>query len=157
MSGIVYGLFDNKKHADQAVEFVQKRNEHVDINAFVHTDHLRDEDVQFSGTLAVKWAAFGGLMVGLCNALIAALILVPQAGMTLSTFEFGLLFAAGSLFGIVAGAVAGASESRREIKTMAEKLHDGAALVTVELQEGSPLRVVSQLEDQEGALQARAA
>jgi hypothetical protein len=156
MPGIVYGLFPSSAAANEAVEVVRSRSQHAELDAFVHEGPIRDEDVQISGTAAVRWAAAGALIVGSTAAVIAALVLAPRADMQLGVFEFVLVFLGGLVFGVVAGAVAGASESKREIRRMAAGAHDGRVLVTVEAGQADPRRIAGLLEEQ-GALEVRAA
>ncbi len=156
MAGIVYGLFENKNAADEAITYVQSKTTHSDVNAFVHEGYVRDSDVQITGTAATKWAAGGAISVSLGISLIALFVLAPRAGMELSFFEFVLVFLGGTVFGVIAGVVAGAGEAKAEIRKMANKVGDGRVLVTLEVPEGSPKRVVGLLEDS-GALEVKAA
>lgn len=156
MAGIVYGLFDSKDHANSAIDYVQEKNSAVDVNAFVHENHFRDEDVQMSGTDALRWSVMGALTVGVGVALIAALILAPRAGMSLGLYEFALVFLGGTIFGVVAGSVAGASVSKEEIRKMANKIGDGRVLVTVDVEHGNPKRIAGLLAER-GALEVKAA
>jgi hypothetical protein len=156
MAGIVYGLFENKDKADEAITYVQSKNTHADVNAFVHEGYVRDEDVQITGTAATKWAAGGAISVALGISLIALLVLAPRAGMELSLFEFGLVFLGGTIFGVIAGVVAGASEAKAEIRKMANKVGDGRVMVTLDVPQGDPKRMVGLLEES-GALEVKAA
>jgi hypothetical protein len=76
--------------------------------------------------------------------------------MELSLFEFGLVFLGGTIFGVIAGVVAGASEAKAEIRKMANKVGDGRVMVTLDVPQGDPKRMVGLLEES-GALEVKAA
>jgi hypothetical protein len=143
---VVYGVFDNRASADAAVERVDLPARHW--NAFVHDDFVREEDVQFAGTEALRGAILGGLVVGIGGALAAVLFIWPMDGWTGAWGAGALMAMAGSLFGVVAGGVAGASECKSPIRDevgYAEKR--GKVVVTCEVDHARDAdRVISILE-----------
>jgi hypothetical protein len=156
MSGIIFGVFENRAAADAALEVVSREAGPQGINAFIHEEHLRDEDVQMTGTEALKGALKGAALVGISGAIIGGLILLPAAGLDVGWTEWVFLAVAGTIFGVTAGAVAGASESREEIRAMAKRLEQGNVLVTMEASEMPAATIVS-LFAANGALEVKAA
>lgn len=155
MSGIIFGVFENRAQADAAVEELTRETA-GDVNAVVHDDHFRDEDVQMSGTDALKGAIKGALLVGISGALIGGLMMIPAADLSIGWTEWLFLALAGTIFGVTAGAVAGASESREEIRAMASKLEAGNVLVTMEADD-MPAATIVDLLAAKGALEVKAA
>ncbi len=129
MSGIIFGVFENREAAESAINAVE-REVGAELGAVVHEEYLRDDDVQMSGTDALKGALMGAGVVGLFGALIGGLLLIPAADVSIGWTEFVFLGMAGSIMGVTAGAVAGASESREEIRRLAERLEQRKVLVT---------------------------
>ena len=143
---VVYGVFDNRESADAAVERLEVRTQ--DCTAVVHDDHVREEDVQLGGTEALRGALLGGLVVGLAGAFVAVFLIWPMHGWD-SVWAPGLLMMmAGSLFGVVAGGVAGASEAKTSIRDEAAyAARRGKVMVTCELEHGRDSdRVIERLE-----------
>jgi hypothetical protein len=155
MSGIIFGVFENRAQADAAVEELTRQTE-GSVNAVVHQDHFRDEDVQMSGTDALKGAVKGALLVGIAGAIIGSLMMIPAADLSIGWTEWVFLGFAGTIFGVTAGAVAGASESREEIRAMASKLEAGNVLVTMEADD-TPAATIVDLLAAKGALEVKAA
>lgn len=156
MSGIIFGVFSDRERADAAVAAVEAEAGPQGINAFVHEESLRDEDVQMRGTDAMRGALMGAGMVGVLGAVVGCLLLIPAADLSIGWTEWFILMFAGSLFGITAGAVAGASEARAEIRAMARKLEQGNVLVTMEATE-MPAATIVELLVANGASEAKAA
>ena len=156
MSQTIYGVFDNRKQADEAIEALEAATGHHGVNAFVHEGHMRDEDVQMSATLALKGAIAGALLVGCVGALIGGLLLVPAANLSVGWVEFVFITIAGTVMGVTAGAVAGASEPTSELLAVSEVLEQGKVLVTAETDE-LPSATVIELMTRNGASQAKAA
>ncbi|NVB37157.1 hypothetical protein G6O69_04895 [Pseudenhygromyxa sp. WMMC2535] len=156
MSGIIFGVFESRRDADAAVEAVSRETGLEEINAVVHEEHLRDEDVQMTGTEALEGAIKGALLVGIAGALIGGLLMIPRADLSVGWAEWGFLALAGTIFGVTAGAVAGASESREEIRAMAEHLEAGNVLVTMDADE-LPAATVVEIFAANGALDVKAA
>jgi hypothetical protein len=155
MTGIIFGVFETRAAADSAIEAI----EHElggEIAAVVHEEYLRDDDVQMSGTRALRGAVMGALVVGVLGALIGGLLLIPGANLSIGWTEFAFLGMAGSVMGVTAGAVAGASESREEIRTMASRLEQGKVLVTLDRHD-VPSATILELFTANGAVEVKAA
>ncbi len=137
MADVVYGVFGSERDARVAIERME--NDVADgagINAVLHHGHLHEEDVQIAGTRAVRGAVLGGLASGFVGALIGALIIVPMGGMSMGLSEYLLLAVASTIFGVVAGGVAGASECKDELCRLADDVESGKTLVTVAITNG---------------------
>ncbi|MFV8749806.1 hypothetical protein ACNOYE_04595 [Nannocystaceae bacterium ST9] len=156
MSGIIFGVFENRTAAQSAIEAVE-REVGTELAAVVHEEYLRDDDVQMSGTDALKGALMGAGVVGLFGALIGGLILIPSADVSIGWTEFAFLGLAGSIMGVTAGAVAGASESREEIRKMATRLEQGKVLVTLNQNDDVPSATILELFTANGAVEVKAA
>lgn len=155
MSGIIFGVFENREAAQTAIDAVE-RQVGTELGAVVHEEYLRGEDLQMSGTDALKGALLGAAVVGVFGALIGGLLLIPAADVSIGWTEFAFLGLAGSVMGITAGAVAGASESREEIRRMAGRLEQGKVLVTFN-QADLPSATILDLFTANGAVEVKAA
>ena len=156
MSQMIYGVFETRNQADEAIEAIEEATGHHGVNALIHEGHMRDEDIQMSGTLALKGAVAGAVVVGCAGALIGALLLLPNAGMNVGWAEFVFMAVAGTIMGVTAGAVAGASEPNSELLAVSEVLDQGKVLVTAE-SDAIPAAAVVMLMTKHGATKARAA
>jgi hypothetical protein len=156
MSEMIYGVFNNRAQAESAIEAIEGELGSTGVNALVHEGHMRDEDVQMGGTDALKGALTGALVVGCIAALIGGILLIPAANLSIGWSEFVFLAIGGTIMGITAGAVAGASEPRKELIAMAQRLDEGKVLVTMETDE-LPSATVIELFTNHGALEVRAA
>jgi hypothetical protein len=154
MSSIIYAVFENRDAAKTAIEAVER--EFGEVTAVVHEDHLRDEDVQMGATDALKGALWGAGLVGVIGALIGGLLLIPSADVSIGWTEFAFLAMAGTIMGVTAGAVAGASESRTEIRQMARRLEEGKVLVTLDRAD-VPSATIFELFSANGAMEVKAA
>ena len=155
MSQVIYGVFDNRNQAEDAIEAIEDQTGRKGVNALVHEGHLRDEDVQMGGTDALKGAIAGALVVGIIASLIGGFLLIPNADLSVGWTEFLFIAIGGTIMGVTAGAVAGASEPRPELIAMARRLEDGKVLVTMDT-ELAPSEVID-LFSAHGALEVRAA
>jgi hypothetical protein len=155
MSGMIYGVFNTRGQAEQAIEAIEDHVGHDGLNALVHEGHMRDEDVQMGGTDALKGAITGALVVGCTAALIGGLLLIP-ANMSIGWTEFVFMAVGGTIMGVTAGAVAGASEPRKELIAMARRLEEGKVLVTMATDE-IPTATIVELFNKHGAVEAKAA
>jgi len=155
MSQVIYGLFDTRNAAEDAIEAIEAQTGNEGTDALVHEGHLRDEDVQMGGTDALKGAILGATVVGIVAAFIGALILVPTANLSIGWSEWVFMALGGTIMGITAGAVAGASEPRKELIAMARRLDEGKVLVTM----ASDLdpATITEVFGQHGAVEVRAA
>ena len=128
---VVYAVFGDRAAADAAARQVG-----VDEgSAVVHEMHVREEDVQLGGTEALRGALLGGLVVGLGGALAAVFFIWPMHGWTGAWLAGLAMLLAGSMFGVVAGGVAGASECKTPIREEAGwAARRGKVIVTSELE-----------------------
>jgi hypothetical protein len=156
MSQMIYGVFNTRAQADSAIDAVASETGNEGVNALVHEGHLRDEDVQMGGTDALRGAISGALVVGCIAALIGGLLLIPGANLSIGWSEFVFMAVAGTIMGVTAGAVAGASEPRAELVEIAKRLHEGKVLVTMEADE-IPTATVVELFSKNGAVEVKAA
>lgn len=156
MSGMIYGIFNTRTQAESAIDAVEGASGNAGINALVHADQLRLEDVQMGGTEALKGAILGAAVVGCIAALIGGLLLVPGANLSIGWTEFLFMAIGGTIMGVTAGAVAGASEPRKELLAMAQRLHEGKVLVTMASDE-IPTATIVELFTTHGALDVKAA
>jgi len=156
MSGMIYGVFDTRAQAEEAIEAVEEQVGHDGLNALVHEGQMRDEDVQMGGTDALKGAVKGALVVGCVAALIGGVLLIPGTNMSVGWTEFLFMAIGGTIMGVTAGAVAGASEPRKELVAMARRLEEGKVLVTMANDE-IPTATIVELFEKAGAVEARAA
>jgi hypothetical protein len=129
MSTVVFGVFDDAHAADRAA---QTAHDDLAVDGVVHSGHLREEEVQIGGSEALQGAIQGGLVVGLAGALVATFVIWPYAGFNFGLSGFLIMALAGSVFGVVAGAVAGASECKSAIRKTAADVERGKTLVTFE-------------------------
>ena len=155
MSQVIYGLFDTRNAAEEAIDAIEAKIGNEGVNALVHEGHLRDEDVQMGGTDALKGAIAGALVVGIIASLIGGFLLIPNADLSVGWTEFLFIAIGGTIMGVTAGAVAGASEPRPELIAMARRLEEGKVLVTMDT-ELAPSEVID-LFSAHGALEVRAA
>ncbi len=131
MTKIVYGVFDDPDAAERAVETLES---HRVPNVVLHTGHVREEEVQIGGTRALSGMITGGLVVGVIGALLSGFVVWPMAGYWFGWSEMLVMVVVGSIFGVVAGGVAGASECKPELQqTVREVDRKGGVLVTYEL------------------------
>jgi hypothetical protein len=156
MSQMIYGVFNTRAQADSAIEAIATEAGGEGINALVHEGHLRDEDVQMGGTDALRGAVMGALVVGCMGALIGGLLLIPAANLSIGWTEWLFMAIAGTIMGVTAGAVAGASEPRKELVALAQRLEEGKVLVTMDAAE-IPTATVVELFAKNGAIDVKAA
>jgi hypothetical protein len=156
MSGMIYGVFSTRDQAEKAIEAVEGEIGHDGLNALVPEGHMRDEDVQMGATDALKGAITGALVVGLIAALIGGVLLVPGANLSIGWTEFWFMAIGGTIMGVTAGAVAGASEPRKELLAMAQRLEQGNVLVTMANDE-LPAATIVELFAANGAVEVKAA
>jgi hypothetical protein len=136
---VVYGVFDNRAAADAAARRVGV----AEGSAVVHDTHVREEDVQFGGTQALRGALLGGLVVGIGGALAARFLIWPMHGWTGAWLAGLAMLLAGSMFGVIAGGVAGASECKSTIREQAGYAERrGKVIVTCELEHARDARKV---------------
>lgn len=156
MSQMIYGVFDTRAQAEAAIRAIETQTVNTGIHALVHEEYLRDEDVQMGGTDALRGAVLGAVVVGVVAALVGGLLLIPAANLSVGWTEYLFISGAGTIMGITAGAVAGASEPRKELLALAQRLKEGKVLVTMDANE-IPVDAVMDLLTQNGALEVKAA
>lgn len=156
MSQMIYGVFDTRAQAEAAIQAIETQTENEGINALVHEDYLRNEDVQIGGTDALRGAILGATVVGVIAAIVGGLVLVPATNLSVGWTEYLFISGAGTLMGVTAGAVAGASEPRKELLALAQRLKEGKVLVTMDADE-IPVATVLDLLSRNGALEVKAA
>lgn len=156
MSQMIYGVFDTRSQAEMAIQAIETEAGPEGINALVHEQHLRDEDVQMGGTDALRGAILGAVVVGVVAALLGGVLLIPGADLSVGWSEFVFMAVAGTIMGVTAGAVAGASEPRKELLALAQRLAEGKVLVTMDANDIPPAVVVD-LFAKNGAVEVKAA
>lgn len=156
MSGMIYGVFNTRAQAEEAIQAIEHEVGHDGLNALVHEGRMRDEDVQMGGTDALGGAIKGALVVGCVAALIGGILLTPGANLSVGWSEFLFMAVGGTIMGVTAGAVAGASEPRKELIAMARRLEEGKVLVTMATDE-IPTATIVELFNDNGAVEAKAA
>lgn len=159
MSTVVYGLFEDRQAAERAVESAKASvaEVHHQVDGVVHSGHLREEEVQIAGSEALKGGIMGGLVVGIAGALIATFAIWPFAGHFFGVEALVLMVVAGSIFGVVAGAVAGASECKEAIRDTAAEVDKGSVLVTLEVEHRQDLELLREALTAAGARKVEAA
>lgn len=159
MSTIVYGLFDDQQSAERALQSAKDSlaQVHHAVDGVVHTGHLREEDVQIGGSDALKGGIMGGLVVGIGGALIATFAIWPFAGYFFGLETLVFMVVAGSLFGVVAGAVAGASECKEAIRGTAREVRRGRSLVTLDVEHRADVARLRESLSASGGTQVKAA
>jgi hypothetical protein len=149
-------VFDSEERADAAIHSL--RVPPSQFNAVVHGEHVREEDIQLGGTLALRGAVLGGLLVGVLGMLGAVLLIWPEHGWH-NAWGAGLLMGfAGSILGVIAGAVAGASDCKPTIRDeakFAEKRHK--RMVTCELDHNSDAAETIRIFEEQGGRHVHAA
>lgn len=157
MSRVVYGVFRDDASADKALHDLRAHERYRDVDAVLHRGHVREEDVQLGGTAALPGMIIGGLVVGGLGAILASFVIWPMAGFWFGLPETLLMVIAGSIFGVVAGGVAGASECKDSIRQSARAIDEkGRVLVTAELDDDDVAEVIEAFTDG-GATGVRAA
>ena len=140
MAHIVYGVFDNEAQADRALS---ECGTSETTGAQIQEGHWRDEDVQIGASQALWGGAIMGLGVGIAAALFAWMFLWPAAGVPLPAYAMIPMALAGSVFGLVAGAVAGASECNTELRALASQVDDKhRVVVTCEVDKASDAEIL---------------
>jgi hypothetical protein len=143
MSKVVYGVFRDDVSAGEALDRLHAEPRYRQIDAVVHQGHVREEDIQLGGTHALSGMLLGGVVVGSIGAVFAYFFVWPMAGYWFGLPEALLVGLAGSLFGAVAGGVAGASECKGSIREGARKVTgEGQVMVTAELDRDDVAEVV---------------
>jgi hypothetical protein len=131
MSKVVYGIFSQPADAEAMAEELNRRG--GQIYAVAHMHGVREEEVQYPATLALRNGILTGVVVGGLAGFMIWAVLWPMHGMMLGPSALGLLVIASSLFGLVAGAVAGASECKPQLVDAAERAEaEGRVIVTCE-------------------------
>ena len=157
MSQLIHGVFETRDAADDAVRAIERETGRTDgLSVVVHEKVFRDEDVQFSGTNAIRSAASAAALVGVVAACIGAFVMAPAMGMPFGWAEFALVALAGTVFGVVAGMVAGASESRKSLEIVAAEVGEGKIGVTIDAERAEVVDIVVHLK-RHGARHVKAA
>ncbi|WP_181197870.1 hypothetical protein [Enhygromyxa salina] len=153
---MIYGVFNTRTQAETAIQALETEAGLDGVNALVHEEYLRDEDVQMGGTNALRGAIFGAVVVSVVAALIGGVLLIPGADLSVGWTEYIFMTVAGTIMGVTAGAVAGASEPRKELAALAARLSEGKVLVTMDADDIPPALVVD-LFAKNGAVEVKAA
>lgn len=133
MAKIVYGVFDNAQSAEAVREHVRDGQGARDWrDTMVHEGHFREEDVQLAGTDAKIGAVKGGALVFVVGMVASFVANSLIEGISFGLAEMLLFGFATSIFGVVAGAVAGASEAKEGIRSMGSQAKQGEVILTVE-------------------------
>ncbi len=145
MSTVLSVSFPNAEVADEALRDAQHCvGGDQPFEGHIHGDHLREEGVPLPGTHALRGAILGGLIVGISSAVIGGLIIWPANGYWFGIEAVFAMFVGGLIFGVVAGAVAGASEAKATIRDQAKRLGVGEVILTCEIDDAAD---VSRVED----------
>ncbi len=153
---VVYGIFDDRAAAEAAVESIDLPVERW--TAFVHGDPVREEDVQLGCTQMVRGAVVGGLVVGVLGALAAVFFIWPSHGWHGAWLAGLTMTFSGTLFGVVAGGVAGAAECKDTIRDeVGYATRHGKVIVTAELERGGDSERVIEAFEARGAEHVHAA
>ena len=154
MSKVVYGVFAKSRTAE---ELAERLNQTGPAFAIAHPEGVREEEVQMPATLALRTAIVMAVVVGVSAALISWLFVWPAQGYQFGVGEFVLLAIGGSVFGVVAGAVAGAAECKPELAAVAERATErGLTVVTAEVPNADVASTVAKFE-QAGGVDVHAA
>lgn len=150
MPTVVYGMFRGPAEAGRVAE----RLNHIEAgNAVVHEHGVREEEVQLGGTLALRNGIVTAMVVGLFAGFLIWAVLWPMNGMMLGFPAFALLVFGGSTFGLVAGAVAGASECKPALVEVAHRADaEGRTVVTCEVPASDVDEVVRAMTEAGGAV-----
>ncbi|MEM6994498.1 MAG: hypothetical protein AAF721_28540 [Myxococcota bacterium] len=134
MSTLVHAVFENAPSAHEAVDDRSYVNhDGTPLSGEVHEGHLREEEVPLPGTAALRGAVAGGLVVGVVGALFAGIVFWPMLGHDFGIGATVMAFLGASLFGVVAGSIAGSSEARESLREAARSLPPTGAMVTCEV------------------------
>lgn len=136
MSTVVTALFPDTRSAHAALDAVASAAaDHGPVEGVLHEGRVHEEELPLPGTDALAGAVFGGLVVGGVAALLAGFVLWPDGGYWFGWSAILMMFVAGSVFGVVAGAVAGASEARVAIRNGSDAIRRGNVLLTCEVED----------------------
>lgn len=156
MSKVIYGVFSQPAAAESVAEDLN-RQPGGRVYAIAHMEGVREEEVQYPATLALRSGIVTGLVVGGLSGFMIWAVLWPMHGFMLGANALGLMAFLGSVFGVVAGAVAGASECKPTLAGVAERAQsDGSVVVTCEAP-ADDLEQVATLMQERGARQVEAA
>jgi hypothetical protein len=133
MSNMIYGSFEDLAVGARLADELNTADA-IGTFAIAHGRHLREEEIQYPGTLSLRYSVMGALLVGLLGAFLVWTILLPQLGMPLSAWALVPLFTAIAPFGVIAGVVSGAAECKPPLAGLAERTEsDDRTLVTAEI------------------------
>lgn len=155
MTKLVYGVFENQEQADRALADAGASEA---PGAVMLQGHFRDEELQIGATQARSGALIMGLTVGAVGAFIAWAFLWPAAGVPVSAWAMVPMTLMGGLFGIVAGAVAGAAEGKECVRELAVEVESkGRVVVTCEMERDEDAAKVQAAFERGGATRVAAA
>jgi hypothetical protein len=156
MSKVVYGIFSDPNTAAEAVDHLEEVHGGHGTYALVHSDEI--DEIPIGGTYSGRWAIMAGFGVGFLGATAAALFLAPAAEVTFGLYEFVSITLAGTLFGLVGGAVSGSSEPLPGLRRASRAVQEGQTVVTVDCDvQGENVVEVADVLADAGASEAAAA
>jgi len=133
---MVFGSFEKRLTGARLAENLN-RADRTTTFAIAHGDHLREEEIQLSGTLSLPYAMVGAFIVGCLAAAISWGVVWPMMGVWLPWAALVGFALATAPFGALAGAVAGAAECRTRLSRLAERTESASrTLVTADIPHG---------------------
>lgn len=146
MSNMIYGSFEERAPGARLVEELNTANA-SETFAMAHGAHLQQDDIQYPGTLSMRYSVVGAVLVGLVATFMVWGVMLPQLDMELSLWALPLLFLAFAPFGVIAGAIAGTAEFRPALAGVAERNeHDDRTVVTAEIPHGAIAQTIAAFE-----------
>jgi hypothetical protein len=132
---IVYRVFKDETAVNGALGRLRALQGSEDsdeaYNAIVYRGEFRREDVQLGGTQAFRGGIFGGVVVGILGGFIAQFLIWPMAGVDFGWSAMLLVMFAGSTFGVISGALAGASAAKDGLQRDADRAYARGELLLV--------------------------
>jgi hypothetical protein len=135
MERLVCAMFDDHDRASAAVDrLLDSGVERSVVSALLHEGEIVHGDVPEAGNESVRRGVRGALLGGGLGALLGVLVAGPVGLVGAGPLALAL-FAVGSMYGGLAGAISGRDEDKPSLAALAEQLlQPGKVLVTVEIE-----------------------